>query len=95
MSYTVRNFKSKKELKEAVDKYNLYKENPDLYKIHMINQNISLNEIPEPVRCYQPGLGPDLSHYTGTVYLEGPHYPQPHKWYATAVMENGIVKKVK
>jgi len=31
----------------------------------------------------------------GTVCLEGPHYPKPHKWYASATIENGIITKVK
>jgi hypothetical protein len=70
MSYTVKNFKSKKELKQAVADGT-------------------------PVRCYQPGLGPDLTRYTGTVYLEGPHYPQPPKWYAQAELVDGLVVKVK
>lgn len=30
----------------------------------------------------------------GRVTLEGPHYPQPHKWYATAVIKNGMIVKV-
>lgn len=30
-----------------------------------------------------------------TVYLEGPHYPAPHTWYAQAEVEFGVVKKVK
>jgi len=47
------------------------------------------------VRCYQPGLGPDLSNYTGKVALEGPHYPKAHTWYAEAEMVNGVVVKVK
>ena len=46
------------------------------------------------VRCYQPGLGPDLSRYSGSITLEGPHYPQPHKWYARAILEDGLVIKV-
>lgn len=46
------------------------------------------------VYCYNPGLGPDLSNYTGRVYLEGPHYPEPHKWYASADLENGKVVRV-
>lgn len=43
-------------------------------------------------RVFQPGLGtiPD----NGTVYLEGPHYPAPHTWYATGTMENGKLVKV-
>lgn len=46
------------------------------------------------VRCYQPGLGPDLSNYTGLVSLEGPHHPKPHTWYARAELKDGIVIKV-
>lgn len=33
--------------------------------------------------------------YTGTVSLEGPHYPEPHKWYASAEVVNGKIVKVK
>jgi hypothetical protein len=47
------------------------------------------------VRCYNPGLGPDLSNYTGRVSLEGPHYPQAHTWYCEAELVNGVVVKVK
>ena len=43
------------------------------------------------VRCYNPGLGGDLSNHTGSVTLEGPHYPKPHKWYGSGMMENGIL----
>jgi len=31
----------------------------------------------------------------GSVCLEGPHYPQPHRWYATAVLKDGIIQSVK
>jgi len=47
------------------------------------------------VRCFQPGLGPDLSNFTGTVYLEGPHYPAAHTWYAQGEMKDGVLIKVK
>jgi len=30
----------------------------------------------------------------GVVYLEGPHYPQAHTWYAKAVVKDGKVVKV-
>jgi len=46
------------------------------------------------VRCHQPGLGPDLTEFTGKVSLEGPHYPKPHTWYAQAELKDGIVIKV-
>jgi len=80
MAYTVKNFKTKKELKKAVDDY---------------NYAMAGNKTNYPVRCYQPGLGPDLSNYTGKITLEGPHYPKPHTWYAEAWLENGVVVKVK
>lgn len=48
-----------------------------------------------PVTCFNPGLGPDLSNFTGKVCLEGPHYPAPHTWYAEAELVDGRVVKVK
>lgn len=42
---------------------------------------------------YNPGLGE--APRNGTAFLEGPHYPEPHKWYAEAVIENGYIVKVK
>ena len=47
------------------------------------------------VRCHQPGLGPDLSSFTGRVALEGPHYPKPHSWYADCDLVDGLVTKVR
>lgn len=38
-----------------------------------------------------PKARPD---YTGSVTLEGPHYPEPHSWYATGVVERGVLVKV-
>lgn len=46
------------------------------------------------VRIFNPGLGGDLSNFTGTKSLEGPHYPKPHSWYASATVVNGLVTKV-
>ena len=45
------------------------------------------------VDVYQPGpFGPDVKN--GIVALEGPHYPKPHSWYASALVEDGVVLKV-
>ena len=66
--YTIRNFESKKELKEAV-------------------------AAGDQVRLYAFGLGEPKAD--GTEYVEGPHYPQPHTWYAKVIMKDGIVIKVK
>lgn len=70
--YTTRNFKTKKALREAVERG-------------------------EVVGVYQPNdlLGRDFSQHTGMVTLEGPHYPQPHRWYAQAEMVDGRVVKVR
>ena len=43
-------------------------------------------------------LGPFVdspSKYNGTMSAEGPHYPEPHKWYATITVVAGRVTKVK
>ena len=46
------------------------------------------------VQAYQPGpFGPDLAD--GDHAFEGPHYPQPHRWYATGTVKDGKVTKVK
>lgn len=66
--YTEINFKTKKQLKEAVASG-------------------------QKVRIFAPGIGtpPD----NGRAYLEGPHYPAPHTWYAEVEMKDGIVVSVK
>jgi hypothetical protein len=47
----------------------------------------------ERVTVYNPGpFGEPPAN--GTVSVEGPHYPKPHRWYARATMENGVVVKV-
>jgi hypothetical protein len=45
------------------------------------------------VELYAPGLGEPKRD--GTEYVEGPHYPEPHKWYAQVEMKDGKVVKVK
>ncbi len=45
------------------------------------------------VTLYAPGLGEPKRE--GTEYVEGPHYPEPHKWYAQVEMKAGKVVKVK
>jgi len=45
------------------------------------------------VTLFAPGLG--VPKYEGIEYVEGPHYPQPHTWYAQVTMQDGYVVKVK
>ena len=48
----------------------------------------------EKVTVYQPaGIGETPTD--GIVFCEGPHYPQPHTWYAEVTLANGYVVKVK
>ena len=47
------------------------------------------------ITIHQPGPFGGNEPTNGTVCLEGPHYPEPHRWYATATIKNGRVVKVK
>jgi hypothetical protein len=47
------------------------------------------------VGYYQPGPFGGNEPRNGTIYLEGPHYPAPHTWYAQAEVKDGYVVKVK
>lgn len=48
------------------------------------------------VTVYQPNNMFDTKvPFNGTVYLEGPHYPQPHKWYVVGTMKDGYLHSVK
>ena len=45
--------------------------------------------------AYEPGVGA-LPKGGGRVFLEGPHYPEPHRWYAEAQIDaTGKIIKVK
>lgn len=46
----------------------------------------------EEVRIFSPGPFPPASN--GIEYVEGPHAPEPHKWYAKVVLKDGVVIKV-
>jgi hypothetical protein len=44
----------------------------------------------ETVRVFQPGpFGPKVGD--GATCLEGPHYPEPHRWYASVRVANGTI----
>ncbi len=44
---------------------------------------------------YQPGPFGGSEPSDGWVTLEGPHYPEAHKWYAKARLVNGQIVEVK
>lgn len=44
----------------------------------------------QEVSVYQPGpFGPLVKD--GNCTLEGPHYPEPHRWYASCQVEGGVI----
>ena len=46
------------------------------------------------IEVYQPG-GIFPGETNGRVCIEGPHYPEPHRWYASAEIVDCIVTKVR
>ena len=46
-----------------------------------------------PIRLFAPGLGKPNAN--GIEFVEGPHYPKPHTWWAEVKMQDGIVTSVK
>lgn len=67
--YTDINFKTKKQLKEAV-------------------------AAGKQVTYYQPGPFGGAEPQNGKIVVEGPHYPEPHKWYAKCEVKGGVIVKV-
>ena len=63
------NFRSKKELKQAVK---------DGQRLGVFSPG------PFPVDCS-----------AGTHCVEGPHYPEPHRWYAQVAVRDGVIVSVK
>lgn len=92
--YTYHNYKTKKELKADAAR---------MAELLAADANDETSvEFPEYRRLanrlgvYQPNnmFGtPDPTE--GKVYIEGPHYPRPHSWYAEAWLSGGVIVKVK
>jgi hypothetical protein len=49
----------------------------------------------QSIGVHQPGPFGGNEPSDGQVCIEGPHYPEAHKWYATATLKDGKVIKVK
>jgi hypothetical protein len=92
--YTIRNFKTKKELKAAVNAWNDYAADPDLWIRNGYSAGLTPRG-PRPVEYYQPGPFGGNEPLNGEFSVEGPHYPQPHRWYARVVAKDGVIIKVK
>lgn len=48
----------------------------------------------EKIGIYRPGPFGCNEPTNGGVTLEGPHYPEAHKWYATGIVKDGFLEKV-
>ncbi len=90
--YTDRNFKTKKELKAAVEAYNTLIVPPTL---ETALTGVGPHRSGRPVTYHQPGPFGGNEPRDGEFSVEGPHYPQPHRWYARVVAKDGIIVKVK
>lgn len=97
--YVDPNFKTKKELKEQL------KINKEIEAERAAITNDTFDPVSFPfnperrfrsILVYQPNdmFGTKIPD-NGTVYLEGPHYPKPHTWYAEGTMKNGKLISVK
>jgi hypothetical protein len=82
--YTRINYKTKKALREAVAAWNDY-----------VAHGCGDNEPPHFVAYFQPGPFGGNEPRNGTFCCEGPHYPEPHRWYATCEARDGVIVKVK
>lgn len=47
------------------------------------------------VGVFQPGPFGSGDYSNGTFAVEGPHYPEPHRWYGTATVKDGQIIAVK
>lgn len=49
------------------------------------------------ITIYQPNgdLTGTQAPRDGTATIEGPHYPEPHRWYAVVEMKDGVVVRVR
>lgn len=96
--YTNRNFKTKKALKDAVAEWVAYDNTRKDFAAQGVSeammQGLGHKKV-EPVGYYQPGPFGGNVVQTGQITLEGPHSPEPHKWYAEATVEHGKIVKVR
>jgi len=49
----------------------------------------------EKIAIYQPGPFGGEDPKDGKFCVEGPHYPEPHRWYAEVEVKDGYITKVR
>ena len=90
--YTTHNYKTKKDLKADVATLawlaGLSEKDEDQYR--------EMSRLENRLFVYQPGGIFHPNTKQARVYLEGPHYPQPHRWYASGETDaHGVLVRVK
>ena len=46
------------------------------------------------ITVFQPGPFGGNATRDGETSVEGPHYPEPHRWYARVTLHEGVIVKV-
>ena len=102
MPYTVLNFKTKKALKEAFKEWQVAHQtssqetNPGTVASLLVDRyqkKFPVDRTRAYLCVYQPGpFGPAVKD--GRTAIEGPHYPEPHRWYADVEVKDGHIIKI-
>lgn len=85
--YTSKNFRTKKEFKQAVEAWNAVVADGKSHEHYPIGVR--------PVTYFQPGPFGGNEPRDGTIYIEGPHFPAQHRFYAQCIAKDGVIIKVK
>jgi len=99
--YTTFNYKTKKAVKEDLALLEALSHGADIEEVGMPKTTPSveyaINRLKARLTCYQPNgdLTDTQCPENGTVYLEGPHYPEPHRWYAQGTVKNRVLVSIK
>jgi hypothetical protein len=87
--YVIENYKRKKAFKEDVKRLKELRTLPERDK----DQDAELGRLEARLQVWTPGPFGVSENGTGTI--EGPHYPQAHKWYSAVVVRGGVVVDAK
>lgn len=104
--YCTTNYRTKKALKDATQRRNDLCD-AKLWALQHPGSSVGFNEedqrkldrLSARLTVFQPNdmfdnpkARPD---YSGSASIEGPHYPEPQRWYATVEIKDGVIVKVK
>ena len=46
------------------------------------------------IHVFQPNAVSSVS-LNGSAVIEGPHYPEPHRWYAGVTLKDGVITEIR